>query len=57
MIVIADTSAINYLILIGDVQLLSGLYGGVVLPPAVRRELLASHSPEPVRRWTSTPPH
>jgi predicted nucleic acid-binding protein len=56
MIVIADTSAINYLILIGEVQLLSDLYGGVVIPPAVRRELLATNSPDPVRRWASDPP-
>ena len=56
MIVIADTSAINYLILIDEVQLLRDLYGGVVIPPAVQRELLASNSPEPVRRWTSAPP-
>ena len=56
MIVIADTSAINYLILIGEVQLLSELYGGVVIPHAVRRELLALNSPEPVRKWATDPP-
>lgn len=56
MIVIADTSAINYLVLIGEVELLRDLYGGVVIPPVVRRELLAPNSPEPVRRWMSGPP-
>lgn len=57
MIVIADTSAINYLILIDEVQLLSDLYGGIVIPPAVRRELLAPSSPESVRIWASDPPN
>jgi predicted nucleic acid-binding protein len=56
MIVIADPSAINYLILIGEIQLLSDLYGGVAIPPAVRRELLAPNSPEPVRNWIFDPP-
>jgi predicted nucleic acid-binding protein len=56
MIVIADTSAINYLILIGEAELLRDLYRGVILPPAVRRELLASNSPEAVRNWISNSP-
>lgn len=41
MIVIADTSAINYLILIGKVQLLSDLYGEVVIPPPASPRCLA----------------
>lgn len=35
MIVIADTSPINYLILIEQVQVLHILYGRVIIPPAV----------------------
>ncbi len=37
--------------------MLNDLYGEVVIPPAVRRELLAPSSPEPVRSWTSDPPN
>ena len=39
MIVIADTSPINYLILIGEIEVLSALYGRVLIPPSVREEL------------------
>ena len=39
MIVIADTSPINYLILIGEIDVLPALYGQVLIPPSVREEL------------------
>jgi predicted nucleic acid-binding protein len=35
MIVVADTTPINYLILIGQIDVLSALYGRVVIPSAV----------------------
>jgi predicted nucleic acid-binding protein len=57
MIVIADTSAINYLILIGEVDLLRQMYGQIVLPPAVLAELLAADSPPVVARWITDPPN
>jgi predicted nucleic acid-binding protein len=56
MNVIADTSVINYLILIDEARVLDVLYGGVVVPRTVQRELLAPNSPGPVRRWISDPP-
>ena len=56
MIVVADTSAINYLVLIGEGPLLTQLYGEVILPAAVQRELLAERSPASVRLWTASPP-
>ena len=37
MIVIADTTHINYLILIGKAELLTAVYGDVVIPQAVQR--------------------
>ena len=56
MIVIADTAPINYLVLIGEDALLSKLYGEVVVPSAVLRELLAERSPAPVQQWAKTLP-
>ncbi len=40
MIVVADTAPLNYLILIGHVDILESLYGEVVIPPAVQDEML-----------------
>ncbi len=56
MIVIADTSPINYLILIGEIDLLRALYGRVLIPPSVRHELGSTGAPEPVRVWMVHPP-
>jgi predicted nucleic acid-binding protein len=56
MIVIADTTPLNYLILIGEVNLLPRLYGRVLIPAAVYRELRAARTPAPVREWAAQPP-
>jgi predicted nucleic acid-binding protein len=56
MIVVADTTPINYLILIEEIDLLSKLYGRVVIPHAVREELLRPRAPVKVREWTERPP-
>lgn len=56
MIVVADTSPINYLILIEEIEILTKMYGRVVIPPAVREELLRSSAPEIVRSWMSELP-
>jgi predicted nucleic acid-binding protein len=56
MIVIADTGPVNYLILIGEVEVLRGLYPRVVIPPSVCEELCHSSAPEPVRTWIAHPP-
>jgi predicted nucleic acid-binding protein len=42
MIVVADTTPVNYSILIGAIDVLPKLYGRVVIPPAVHEELLRS---------------
>jgi predicted nucleic acid-binding protein len=51
MIVVADTSPINYLILINEVDILPKLYGRVVVPQAVREELVRASAPQLVRSW------
>ena len=56
MIVVADTSPINYLILIEEIDILTKMYGSVVIPHAVREELVRPSAPEPVRKWIAQPP-
>ncbi|HKF48352.1 MAG TPA: hypothetical protein VKB38_13405 [Terracidiphilus sp.] len=51
MIVVADTSSLNYLILIGHVNLLPHFYGTVNVPPAVWSELNDTRAPQAVREW------
>ncbi|MGB6199842.1 MAG: DUF3368 domain-containing protein [Candidatus Acidiferrales bacterium] len=51
MIVVADTSPINYLILIEEIDILTKMYGRVVIPHAVREELLRASAPQVVRNW------
>jgi predicted nucleic acid-binding protein len=56
MIVVADTTPVNYLILIGEIDVLAKLYGRVVIPQAVHEELLHSRAPANVRAWIERPP-
>jgi predicted nucleic acid-binding protein len=56
MIIIADTTPLNYLILIGEVDALRQLYGSVIVPPAVREELTRASSPKAVRAWITAVP-
>ncbi len=51
MIVVADTSPLNYLALIGEAQLLHQLYGRVLVPQAVAQELLHPAAPAIVSEW------
>ena len=51
MIVVADTSPINYLILIEEIDILPKIYGSVVIPHTVREELLRASAPQLVRSW------
>jgi len=46
MIIVADTSPINYLVLIKEIEILPKLYGKVVVPGTVREELLRPVAPE-----------
>ena len=56
MIVIADTSPINYLILIGGIEVLPALYGSIFVPPAVCDELRRARASDLVRTWIAHPP-
>jgi predicted nucleic acid-binding protein len=56
MIVVADTSPINYLVSINQIAVLTNLYGTVIIPQAVRDELSRDRAPEIVQRWIASPP-
>jgi predicted nucleic acid-binding protein len=56
MIVIADTTPLNYLVLIDHSDLLPRLYGRVLIPPAVYEELQAEGTPASVRDWAAHHP-
>jgi predicted nucleic acid-binding protein len=56
MIVIADTSPLHYLILLEHADVLQHLYGRVMIPQAVVRELQAQKTPAVVRQWITGPP-
>jgi len=56
MIVVADTSPINYLILIEEIDILTKMYGSVVIPRAVHDELLRASAPGVVRKWIAQMP-
>lgn len=55
-LVIADTSPVNYLILIGHIDLLPRLFERVILPTAVQAELSSADAPPSVRQWIAVPP-
>jgi len=56
MIVIADTTPLNYLVLIDQSHLLPQLYGRVLIPQAVYDELQQERTPAPVRAWVANHP-
>lgn len=56
MIVVADTSPINYLLLIGHINLLNQLYTRTLIPPAVLEELKHPAAPKRVQDWVLNAP-
>lgn len=56
MIVVADTTPLNYLMLIGEIELLPQLFGRVLIPFAVFEELNQAETPGAVRNWMANPP-
>lgn len=56
MVVVADTSPINYLLLIGHVEVLGTLYGRVLVPSTVLDELRHPMAPAIVRAWAERTP-
>ena len=55
-LIVSDTSPLNYLVLIGAVDLLPKLVSAVLIPPAVAAELADQRTPATVRQWLSTSP-
>jgi predicted nucleic acid-binding protein len=53
MIVVADTTPIHYLVLLGHADILHTLYERVSIPEAVFRELQASSTPAVVKEWVA----
>jgi predicted nucleic acid-binding protein len=51
IVVVADTSPLNYLVQIDYPDLLAALYERVLVPPAVMSELDHPRTPPPVRAW------
>jgi predicted nucleic acid-binding protein len=56
MIVVADTSPINYLLLIDQVDLLPSLFQAIIIPNVVRDEMLDPSAPSVLQRWIANPP-
>ena len=56
MIVIADTSPLNYLVLTGYESLLPQLFGSILIPQAVVDELGDAKASQVVRDWIGNPP-
>ena len=56
MIIVADTSPLNYLVLIREIELLPSLFGQVIIPQAVWAELHAPGTPDVVREWADSAP-
>lgn len=56
MIVVADSSPINYLVLINEVDVLHKLFGEVAIPDGVASELSAENAPNVVKRWLAEAP-
>ena len=56
MIVVADTSPICYLLLIGHIDLLTILFSAIIIPQAVLDELNVESAPDELRVWVAELP-
>jgi len=56
MIVVADTTPLNYLVLIDEIDLLQALYELVLIPDEVLREMQRPKTPAAVQAWVSNLP-
>ena len=55
-LVVADTGPLHYLVLIGQVDILPGLFGTITVPSVVHGELSCAEAPEVIRAWIAIPP-
>jgi predicted nucleic acid-binding protein len=56
MVIVADTSPINYLVLIDHIGIRSRLYTRILIPRAVFDEFCHPATPKPVRDWIESRP-
>jgi predicted nucleic acid-binding protein len=56
MIVVSNTTPINYLVLTGHIDILRELFSQVIIPEAVWKELHDPRTPETVRLWADSTP-
>jgi predicted nucleic acid-binding protein len=56
MIVVSDTSPLNYLILIDFQDVLPTLFGQIIIPQAVLNELQHTKTPEKIKHWIAAKP-
>lgn len=55
-VVVADTGPLQYLVLIGQIELVPRLFTALTIPAAVQAEMLHPAAPEAVRTWAAAPP-
>jgi predicted nucleic acid-binding protein len=56
MPIVADATVFRYLVIVDATDILPALFGTVLVPPAVVRELQHASTPARVRAWWSTAP-
>lgn len=56
MIVVSDTSPINYLLLINQIDLLPCLFEQIIIPDVVEAEMRDPDAPTILQRWIAAPP-
>jgi predicted nucleic acid-binding protein len=56
VIIVSDTTPLNYLVLIRHQDVLRDLFGRVIIPQAVFAELQREQTPQPVREWIKQRP-
>jgi predicted nucleic acid-binding protein len=54
--IVSDTSPINYLVLIAEIDVLPHLFQEILIPPAVWQELQHPKTPKPVYDWAADLP-
>ncbi len=54
--IVADTTPLNYLVLIEAIDVLPQLYGRILIPPTVHAELSHDQAPAQVREWVKHAP-
>ena len=56
MIVVSDTSPINYLLIIGQIDLIPCLFQQIIIPDVVRDEMLDPSAPLVLQQWIAHSP-